>query len=394
MSIASEISRLANDSAAIASAITSKGVSVPSGSGYDDYASLITSIPSGGFPDWIKDGNTHLWIDIKNDYQLDQQLRIRMKGTIDWGDGSTETTDVTTYTTFSHTYTDKGKYRIDLIPTSGSTFYLGGASSSYNVLGSTGGRSFCLLALYQAEIGTKSITTISADAFYYSRGLVRVYIPKTITSIGNYAFCYCYSLQEIEFEDSTKITSVGSSAFVQCCSWVNGASQFEPNTTTLNTTYRNCHCLPEVIIPATVTTLSGYVFGSMYGIKKMMCLPTTVPSANSNAFNDLPSSFTIIVPKGYLSTYQNASYWSSLASKMVEGGIITYSLTKVLSDNNTRMVPLASSYTAVLTAEEGYTLNSVTVVMDGNDITSTAYSNGVVSIANVTGNITITATAS
>lgn len=48
MSIASQISRLQADSADIASAISAKGVTVPSGSGYDDYASLIASIPSGG----------------------------------------------------------------------------------------------------------------------------------------------------------------------------------------------------------------------------------------------------------------------------------------------------------------------------------------------------------
>lgn len=44
MSVADEILRLQNDSAAIASAISAKGVTVPSGSGYDDYATLIGNI--------------------------------------------------------------------------------------------------------------------------------------------------------------------------------------------------------------------------------------------------------------------------------------------------------------------------------------------------------------
>lgn len=48
MSIASEIQRLQTDSSAIASAISAKGVTVPSGSGFDDYASLIASIPQDG----------------------------------------------------------------------------------------------------------------------------------------------------------------------------------------------------------------------------------------------------------------------------------------------------------------------------------------------------------
>ena len=48
MSIASEISRLQSDSTAIATAIAAKGVTVPSGSGFDDYATLIGSIQTGG----------------------------------------------------------------------------------------------------------------------------------------------------------------------------------------------------------------------------------------------------------------------------------------------------------------------------------------------------------
>ena len=48
MSIASEISRLQSDSFAIATAIAAKGVTVPSGSGFDDYATLIGNIQTGG----------------------------------------------------------------------------------------------------------------------------------------------------------------------------------------------------------------------------------------------------------------------------------------------------------------------------------------------------------
>lgn len=48
MSIATAISALQSASSDIASAIAAKGVTVPSGSGYDDYATLIASIQTGG----------------------------------------------------------------------------------------------------------------------------------------------------------------------------------------------------------------------------------------------------------------------------------------------------------------------------------------------------------
>ena len=50
MSIADKIQALQNASSAIASAIAAKGVTVPSGSGYEDYATLIASIPTQSAP--------------------------------------------------------------------------------------------------------------------------------------------------------------------------------------------------------------------------------------------------------------------------------------------------------------------------------------------------------
>lgn len=52
-----------------------------------------------------------------------------------------------------------------------------------------------------------------------------------------------------------------------------------------------------------------------------------------------------------------------------------------------------SSYSATITANEGYVLGYITVTMGGNDITSSAYSDGNISISSATGDIVITATA-
>lgn len=82
MSVASEIIRLQNDSAAIASAIAAKGVTVPSGSGYDDYASLIGQISGGGGgggPHSLPSGYTQLsYIEnpLGNDAYIDLGVQI------------------------------------------------------------------------------------------------------------------------------------------------------------------------------------------------------------------------------------------------------------------------------------------------------------------------------
>lgn len=72
---------------------------------------------------------------------------------------------------------------------------------------------------------------------------------------------------------------------------------------------------------------------------------------------------------------------------------VASSLTNVTSSNAAAAIAEGETYTATLTASDGYELSSVTVTMGGEDITATAYSGGVVSIAEVTGNIVITAMA-
>lgn len=72
---------------------------------------------------------------------------------------------------------------------------------------------------------------------------------------------------------------------------------------------------------------------------------------------------------------------------------ITNTLAHVTNSNNATVINEQTAYSATLSAESGYVISSVTVTMGGTDITSTAYSNGTVSIASVTGDIVITASA-
>lgn len=72
---------------------------------------------------------------------------------------------------------------------------------------------------------------------------------------------------------------------------------------------------------------------------------------------------------------------------------IVQNLTYVTSTNTAFNVKKGESYTTTIVSNTNYTINSVTVVMGGVDITTTAYNNGVITINSVTGNITITATA-
>lgn len=72
---------------------------------------------------------------------------------------------------------------------------------------------------------------------------------------------------------------------------------------------------------------------------------------------------------------------------------ITLNLTNATSSNTAATVDEGAAYSTTIAAKAGYNLSGVKVTMGGVDITSTAYSGGVVSIASVTGNVVITASA-
>lgn len=88
---------------------------------------------------------------------------------------------------------------------------------------------------------------------------------------------------------------------------------------------------------------------------------------------------------------------TATASRTIEETIthtITNDLTNVINDNSATMTNENDSYTANITAKSGYTIDTVTVTMGGEDVTSTVYANGVITINAVIGDVVITATAS
>lgn len=72
---------------------------------------------------------------------------------------------------------------------------------------------------------------------------------------------------------------------------------------------------------------------------------------------------------------------------------VTYALSNATSSNSAASAAAGASYSATISAADGYAIEIVTVTMGGVDITATAYTGGVITINNVTGNIVITAVA-
>ena len=79
----------------------------------------------------------------------------------------------------------------------------------------------------------------------------------------------------------------------------------------------------------------------------------------------------------------------------VSGIVKTYSITNnllnVINSNSATSITNDSSYTATLTPSDGFELKDVTITMGGSDVTDTVYSDGTITITNVTGDIIIVA---
>ena len=96
-------------------------------------------------------------------------------------------------------------------------------------------------------------------------------------------------------------------------------------------------------------------------------------------------------------TYEGMTATFTVTGIAEEEPTVTYTiannLTACASSNSATSVAENASYTATITANDGYELDTVTVTMGGTDVTSTVYADGVITISAVTGNVVITAVA-
>lgn len=119
-----------------------------------------------------------------------------------------------------------------------------------------------------------------------------------------------------------------------------------------------------------------------------------------NALSAFLNQLVELIPSiAFTKDPHNGAATAYAANNVVSFLTSTYCVMKTLShcslSNSTAVVNKDESYSSNIVAESGFALNSVKVVMGGTDITSTAYNSGTgaISIASVTGNIIITASA-
>lgn len=119
-------------------------------------------------------------------------------------------------------------------------------------------------------------------------------------------------------------------------------------------------------------------------------LPTNQGSVKMNVVKFLRDNG---VTTTLLNSFRHAMIDGTPSDIDAETKSITNNLTGCTTSNSATSVAVNESYSATITPNSGYTLTTLTVTMGGVDITSTAVSGSTISIAPVTGDVVITASA-
>ena len=162
--------------------------------------------------------------------------------------------------------------------------------------------SFC----YSLESITipNSVTTIGESAFKACSSLTLITIPNSVTTIGGRAFDSCRSLTSITISNS--VTTIGGGAFYKCRSLT--SITIPKNVTTIGIhAFYDCRSLTSITIPNSVTTIGYYAFSGCKNVKQITVEAVTPPECSTNTFDGVNTKeCKLIVPKNSVDAYKKA----------------------------------------------------------------------------------------
>ena len=232
-------------------------------------------------------------------------FRISGTGTIDWGDGNTESFTGATKQTFEHSYnynnisdssyTEHNKTKQVLIHITGirgmiSYFSTGnityqftnadGVSSNYDNTISTN--------IYEMNINVESCEVYCCSYSGQRHEKLEIFDLKgTITNTNmNYMFSNCYSLQSIPQLDTSKVTSM-SSMFSNCHSLQSIPQLDTSSVTNMSSMFASCYSLQSIPqLDTSKVTNTSSMFSNCYSLQSVPQLDTSKVTNTSSMFSN------------------------------------------------------------------------------------------------------------
>ena len=244
-----------------------------------------------------------------------------------------------------------------------------------------------------------SVTSIGIDAFVWCSGLTSVTIGNSVTSIGIYAFWGCSGLTSVTIPNS--VINIEGGAFQDCSSLT---SVTIPNSVTSIgwCAFQGCSNITSVTIGNSIQNIGSLAFGDCPELDDVTCYAESMPNTDTDSFKDSYIELaTLHVPASLVSSYQSSEVWGTFGSIVPLGdyyelsitsgvhGIVTYDNQSVTDNTNVFIVNEGSDLELTITPESGYQVSTLTV--NGEDVKS-QLTNGVLTISNVTANMTVEVT--
>lgn len=171
---------------------------------------------------------------------------------------------------------------------------------------SIGEGAFCCCCLTSVTI-PKSVKTIGKYAFWDSYRLTSMTIPEGVTDIGPYAFSGCSKLRNALIPSS--VTKIESNVFNSCTSLT--SVTIPAGVTDIGgQAFYACSSLTSIAIPAGVTDIGEAAFKSCSKLTDVT-IPPNVTKISSRAFSDCHSLTNVIIPSSVTSIGEYAFAWCS-----------------------------------------------------------------------------------
>ena len=145
------------------------------------------------------------------------------------------------------------------------------------------------------ENALKCIKSIEPQMFHSCRGLTKLTIPKSVTSIGDGAFMDCRGLKELTILGN--IDSIGNGAFMGCY----GLTELTilGNIDSIgDVVFYGCSGLTKLTILGNIDSIGKEAFRGCYSLTELTILGN-IDSIGEGAFKDCPLVTVIVTPNNY-----------------------------------------------------------------------------------------------
>jgi len=169
---------------------------------------------------------------------------------------------------------------------------------------------------------------VSKVSYLYSSLLTSVYIPSSVTEIAFQAFNNCTTLTEVVFAEDSQLLKIGGSAFKNCSNLKRITIPASVITISDNGIHANnygafqgCSSLEEVIFEenSKLELLGKGAFSLCSSLKKID-IPSSVQEIRGNAFSNCTSLEYIIIPSSVTTIYDTVFYNTSSSINIILTG--------------------------------------------------------------------------